>query len=216
MDGAFRGDKIVCDDQSNRISRGALVGRMGSLSEWMLTFGEKLIVRCRILRLRAQGIVLPNSVGIGPGVDVRTLGGTIRIGAGTTLDRGVVLRAYGGNIVIGDNCSINPYAVLYGHGGLSIGDGVRIAAHVVVIPANHNIDDRTVFIYLQGETAVGIRIEDDVWIGAGARILDGVTLSRGTVVAAGAVVSRSTEAFGVYAGVPARKIRTRGELRDGR
>jgi len=29
------------------------------------------------------------------------------------------------------------------------------------------------------KTAVGIRIEDDVWIGAGVKIMDGVTIGKG-------------------------------------
>lgn len=105
------------------------------------------------------------------------------------------------------NCSLNPYSILYGHGGLTIGNGVRIAAHVVIVPANHIIDDTDRYIYEQGETTKGIVIEDDVWIGAGARVLDGVTISRGCVIAGGAM---STEAYGIYGGIPARKIRNRG------
>jgi len=166
--------------------------------------------RHRIVALRRKGVSLPNAISIGEDVEVDPSGGSIVIGAGTSIDRGVIIRAYGGAIKIGANCSVNPYTILYGHGGLTIGSGVRIAAHVVVIPSNHNVDDRSRFIYEQGETMQGIVIEDDVWIGAGARILDGLVVRRGSVVAAGAVVTRSTDPFGIYAGVPARKVRERG------
>lgn len=65
-------------------------------------------------------------------------------------------------------------------------------------------------IYLQGVSAKGIIIEDNVWIGAGAKILDGVVLREGTVVGAGSVVNKSTEAYSVVVGIPARTIRVRG------
>lgn len=135
--------------------------------------------------------------------------GVISVGKNSGLDIGVVLRAYGGSIKIGENCTINPYSVLYGAGGLSIGNGVRIAAHSVIVASNHIFSDPDVFIYAQGDSRQGIVIEDDVWIGAGAKVLDGVTVSKGTVIAAGAVVTKSTEPYSVVAGVPAKKISTR-------
>jgi maltose O-acetyltransferase len=45
------------------------------------------------------------------------------------------------------------------------------------------------------------------WIGAGAIILPGVTIGDGCIIAAGAVVRDDCEPDGVYAGVPARRIR---------
>ncbi|MBR1536811.1 MAG: hypothetical protein IJ630_07725 [Treponema sp.] len=48
-----------------------------------------------------------------------------------------------------------------------------------------------------------------MWIGANVTILDGVTVASGCVLAAGSVVTKSTEPNGVYAGVPARRIKER-------
>ena len=53
-----------------------------------------------------------------------------------------------------------------------------------------------------------ITIEDNVWIGANVTILSGVTVGRCTVIGAGCVVLHDLEPFSVYAGVPARKIRS--------
>jgi acetyltransferase-like isoleucine patch superfamily enzyme len=113
--------------------------------------------------------------------------------------------------VIGADCSINAFCILYGQGGLSIGDNVRIAAHTVIVPGNHDFDRTDIPIAKQGYTMQGITIEDDVWIGAGTRILDGVTITTGCVIGAGAVVTKSTEPFGVYVGMPARRLKDRGE-----
>ncbi len=137
-------------------------------------------------------------------------GGNITIGQNTKILQGAILDARGGHITIGDNCSVNPYTILYGKGGLTIGNWVRIAAHCVIVPANHNISDLTRPISRQGSTAVGITIADDVWIGANVTVLDGAVISSGCVIAAGAVVRGDTVANGVYAGVPAKLIKIRG------
>lgn len=132
--------------------------------------------------------------------------GKIWIGENCRICTGALLLTYGGYIKIGNNCSVNPYTVLYGQGGLTIGDGVRIAAHTVIIPANHNFSDREKPIYQQGLTKKGVVIEDDVWIAAGVRILDGVTIGRGSVIGAGAVVTRDTPPFSINVGVPSKVI----------
>lgn len=175
------------------------------------------IVRLLLLRTYTRlyawmgGIEIGPACLIHPGAVVRRHdGGKVRIGARCEIARGAMLLTYGGDITLGDDCSVQPYSVLYGHGGLKLGQGVRVATHVVIVPANHAHGDRTRPIHQQGVEARGIHVEDDVWVGAGARILDGVRVAQGCVIAAGAVVHRSTQAFGIYAGVPARKVRERG------
>ena len=71
----------------------------------------------------------------------------------------------------------------------------------------HNFDDPDRPFVEQGITAEGIRIEDDVWLGAGAVITDGVHIGKGAVVAAGAVVTKDVPARTVVGGVPAREIK---------
>ncbi|MEN2785587.1 acyltransferase [Sphingomonas qilianensis] len=131
--------------------------------------------------------------------------GRIRIGARCEIGAGAVLNCHGGSIEMGDDSTVNELAVLYGHGGLRIGSGVRIAAHTVIVPANHGIA-RDQPVFRQPQTKIGIVIEDDVWIGAGVRILDGVTIAQGSVVGAGAVLTRSTEPYSINVGVPARRV----------
>lgn len=63
---------------------------------------------------------------------------------------------------------------------------------------------------LRGMTpARPVILGDNVVISAGALVVDGVEIGTGAVIGAGSVVTRSCEALGIYAGVPARKLRDR-------
>ena len=53
----------------------------------------------------------------------------------------------------------------------------------------------------------GIKIGDGCWIGARVTILPGVHIQEGCVIAAGALVTNNCESNGLYAGVPAKRIR---------
>ncbi len=53
------------------------------------------------------------------------------------------------------------------------------------------------------------KIGNDVWIGNNVIIMDGVVIGDGVIVAAGAVVTKSLDAYGIYAGVPAKLIKKR-------
>lgn len=137
---------------------------------------------------------------------------SIKIGQKSVLHEGVIVRSFDSSIVIGSNTTINPYTVLYSAGGLSIGSNVLIATHVVISAHNHEFKNRNILIKKQGLSKLGIRIEDDVWIGANATILDGVIIGEGAVVAAGAVVTKNVAPFSVVGGVPAKEISQRIEL----
>ncbi|NCN42335.1 acyltransferase [bacterium] len=147
---------------------------------------------------------------IAPDARLDGASGPIKIGNRCQIHPGAMLLPYGGFITIGDDCSVNPYTILYGHGGLTLGNGVRIATHSVIIPANHIFSDPQVPIRRQGLSMVGVTIEDDVWIGSNVTVLDGVTIGKGSVIAAGSVVIKSVEPYSIMGGAPARLLKMRG------
>lgn len=97
---------------------------------------------------------------------------------------------------------------LYGSGGLTVGAYCNVAAHVVLATIEHDPTRG------DGPMAWTVRkapivLEDDVWLGANASVPPGTTIARGCVIGAGAVVTHDTEPYGIYVGVPARRIRDR-------
>jgi acetyltransferase-like isoleucine patch superfamily enzyme len=136
--------------------------------------------------------------------------GSVTIGEKSTLHPYAMLIANGGNIIAGAGLSVNPYSVLYsGKAGLMIGENVRIAAHAVIIPENHNIDRLDSPIRFQGRSSKGVTIGSDVWIGAGVKILDGAEIGDGCVIGANAVVIGEIPPFSVAVGIPAKVIKSR-------
>ncbi len=175
--------------------------------------GVNVYISPRAVIRRGGGIALKDNVVVERGVMlwVDSDESFITVGEGSYLSSNSILNTFDGWIKMGKNCTVNNYAILYGHGGLEIGDNVRIAAQVVIIPMNHIYEDPDVPICRQGVSAKGIKIEDDVWLGAGAKITDGVTVGRGSVIGAGAVVTKDIPPYSVAVGVPARVVKKRGE-----
>jgi galactoside O-acetyltransferase len=186
---------------------------------WLRFF---LFVLSAYLRLKssislAAKIKFPKFVVIGrrckirPGCFVDAPGPeAIIIGDEVNLNRNVYLGAFGGSLTIGDRTQLNRGASIDSRGAVYIGRDVLIGPGVKLIAYQHRFDDKDVPVNRQGFVLDGIRIEDDVWIGANAVILAGVTLGKGSIVGAGAVVNRSFPAFSIVAGVPARVIGERG------
>lgn len=136
--------------------------------------------------------------------------GRVIIGERSTIHPYAMLIANGGDILVGSGLSLNPFSILYsGKAGLKIGDNVRIAAHVVVIPENHNYDKLDVPIRFQGVNSKGVVIGSDVWIGAGVKILDGTVIGDGCVIGANSVVRGNIPPHTVAVGVPAKPIKQR-------
>ena len=118
------------------------------------------------------------------------------------------------NFTIGNGFFTGPYCYMSTSetAKVKIGDYVMFGPNVTLLGGNHNVElSETCMRKLPSrpELDVGITIESDVWIGAGAIILDGAYISEGCVIAAGAVVNKRTEPYAVYGGVPAKLLKYR-------
>ena len=111
------------------------------------------------------------------------------------------------NLISGENLQLNPGVCIYGN--VVIGNNVMIAPNVIIAGGNHGVALNGTPMCFQIDSSIGIKIGNDVWIGANATILDGVTIGEGSVIAAGAVVNHSVEPYSIVAGVPAIKVKMR-------
>lgn len=114
---------------------------------------------------------------------------------------------HGINIRLGRNVFINQGCQLNDIGGIEIEDDVMIGPGVRLITSGHPVDPAS---RRTGITAAPIRIERNVWIGAGATILQGVTVGADSVIGAGTVVTKDVPAATLTVGVPAKVVRHLG------
>ena len=92
---------------------------------------------------------------------------------------------------------------------IKIGSHCMISYYVCMRTLSHRYTDLLMPMKHQGQDEKDIVIGDDVWIGYGVHIMPGIKVGDGCVIGAGAVVTRDCEPYGVYVGVPAKKIKTR-------
>ncbi|RZJ01607.1 MAG: acyltransferase [Brevundimonas sp.] len=90
----------------------------------------------------------------------------------------------GKRVIIGSQCTIGAVAPVY------LGDDVLLSKNVFIDTGTADISTPVPYAKLSKP----IRIEDGVWIGAGAMIMAGVTIGRNSIVAAGTIVRKSVPA----------------------
>jgi putative colanic acid biosynthesis acetyltransferase WcaF len=87
---------------------------------------------------------------------------------------------------------------------ISIGNNVCLSQSAVLLTGSHNYKKRS-FDLITGS----IILEDGVWIGAGAIVNQGIVVASHAVLTAGSVATKNLDAYSIYQGNPAVKIRER-------
>lgn len=102
-------------------------------------------------------------------------------------------------------CYLNRQVFIDASAPVKVGRGTQFGPRSMVITSTHDVGTHE----QRGGTprVAPVTIGAGCWIGAGAVILPGVTVADGCIVAAGAVVTRDTAPDGLYAGVPARRVK---------
>ena len=140
-----------------------------------------------------------------------TLGNNVYVG------RNTILSCKEGDISIGDHTNVSANCSLLSETEISLGKYCFLAGNCYLVAGgNHSFDDvETPIMFQPSYSRGGIRIGDDVWLGAGVIVLDGAVIERGSVVGAGAVVTKPIPEYSVAVGSPARKIRDRRNKASG-
>ena len=110
-----------------------------------------------------------------------------------------------GPVIIGDRTKIGLSNTIIGP--VIIGNDIRLAQNITISGLNHNYEDVSLPIHVQGVSTAQIVIEDESWIGANVVIVPGVTVGKHSIVAAGSVVTKNIPEYSVAAGNPARILK---------
>jgi len=110
------------------------------------------------------------------------------------------------NVVLCDRAFVNFECMFDANQTIVLGPGVSVGARVIFAATTHELGPSS---HRAGdERSEPIVVDEGTWIGSGAIIMPGVTIGRGCVIAAGAVVTSDCVPDTMYAGVPARPIRS--------
>lgn len=138
----------------------------------------------------------------------------IEIGDNARIDDFCVIS---GNVSIGKYCHITPMCLIAGGiPGVYLADYCTLAYGVKVFSqsddysgeslVNSNIPKK-----YKKETFASVVLERHVIVGAGAIIMPGITVKEGCSVGAMSLILTSTDPWGIYAGVPAKRIKDRSQ-----
>lgn len=112
---------------------------------------------------------------------------------------------FNGEIKIGKYCLITPGVRIMAAESIIIGNACMIAHGVYISDADwHGIYDRAEPV---GNTKPVI-LKDNVWIGDSAIICKGVTIGKNSIIGAGAVVTKNVPPNSIFAGNPAKLVKT--------
>ncbi len=140
----------------------------------------------------------------------------IEIGSNVRIDDYCVLSAGEGGIEIGSYIHIAVYSSLIGAGKITLADFANISSKVAIYSSNDDysgeyMTNPMVPAEYTNVTHADVTLAKHVIIGSGSVVLPGVTLHEGAAVGSLSMITKDCEAFGVYIGAPARKIKSRNK-----
>lgn len=152
----------------------------------------------------------------------------IRLGHYVRIDDFCVLSAGDGGINIGNHIHIAVYTSLIGRGAIDIMDYANLSSRVSIYSSSDDYSGAAMTNPMVPATFTNVQHADvligkHVIIGSGSIVLPGVSLNEGAAVGALSLIRNDCEAFGIYAGIPAKRIGSRKQdllaleqdLRDG-
>ncbi|MES1245335.1 MAG: DapH/DapD/GlmU-related protein [Acidobacteriota bacterium] len=135
----------------------------------------------------------------------------LSIGRDTVIGSFTKIKATDGPLTIGRHVEIATGCVITSHAsGVAIGNDCLIGPNVSILGNNYRYDRLDIPIRLQEKVSPkGIRIGDDVWIGAGCVLLDGADVGPGSILTPNSVVSSRIAENSIVQGNPGKVIFTR-------
>ena len=126
-----------------------------------------------------------------------------KIGKNLTIKPGVNIK-YPWNLTIGDNTWIGENVWIDNLVPVIIGSNACVSQGALLLTGSHNYKKTSFDLIVNS-----IVLEDGAWIGAGAFVNNGVVAGSHSVLTAGSVANKNLDAYFIYQGNPAIKIRER-------
>ena len=119
-----------------------------------------------------------------------------------------------GNIEIGDYVHIAAYVALYGKEGIKISDFCGCSARCTIYSATDDFSGQYMVSPMVPEeytnvTGGKVILEKFVQLGANTIVMPNLTIGEGTSVGAMGFVNKNLEKWGIYVGIPCKKIKDR-------
>jgi len=113
------------------------------------------------------------------------------------------------NLICADQVTAADGAEIYNPAPVSFGSHAILSQEAYVCGATHDYDDARFPLI-----AFTMHIGPYAWVCARASVAPGVNLGEGAVLGLGSVATRNLDAWGVYTGVPALKVKERFRFLD--
>lgn len=122
-----------------------------------------------------------------------------------------------GNITIGNYVHVNPFTGIYaGKAGVILEDFANLASRITIYAVSDDYSGEYMTSPLLPEEVTNIKqapvkIGKHVIIGTCSTILPGVVIAEGCAVGAMSLVKKNCSSWGIYAGVPCKRIKERSK-----
>ncbi len=127
-----------------------------------------------------------------------------KVGKGVVMNKPNINIKYPWRLEIGDYVWLGENTWIYNMDDIKIGNHVNIAQGAMLLTGNHNYKSPTFDVM-----TAPITIEDGVFIGAKAVVCPGVRCHSHSLLTVGSIATHNMEAYTIYQGNPAKKIRER-------
>lgn len=137
----------------------------------------------------------------------------MKIGSNVRIDDFCILS---GEITLGSNIHISAYCALYGTYGIEMEDFTGLSPRCTVFSASDDFSGEYFISPMANKKYTNVQggkvlIKRYSQLGVGCVVLPKVTIEEGTAVGAMSLINLSLDGWGIYAGVPAKRIKERSK-----
>ena len=126
-----------------------------------------------------------------------------RLGLGLIIKPNVKIK-YPWKLYIGNNCWLGEYCWIDNLAEVTLENNVCISQGAYLLCGNHDFTKTAFDLMIKP-----IKIRNGAWVGAKSVVCPGVILNEFSILSVSSIATSNLEAYGIYQGNPAEKIKTR-------